>query len=981
MEIAQSDLTGLLQDLQAHDYAVLQLPIAAAPRIDRTSVHEALQGRENWQPEFPEFENDTMGRSFLQNKVSWLADAEDGLAEICKELVDFSEVVASITPDLGLPSNGRTRVMAHTACKDEDKKQLALPAQGIKVEASVLQDRLLFREQRKVCILHIVGGSDGTLTLHREGSDVPVKCEDGTTLVFRHDIFDYSFEPAQNQHALQVWLLRDPPGAVAMRGFDPKEAIKQIPPGPLYGTGNETVDVMAISVRDPGMINGPEDYWAMLSGGCDTIVRVPLERWDVEMYYTEESDVAGKGYVQHFGMLNDTQMAMFDNEFFNISAEEAKMIDPTQRNALEVGYDCLYRAGWTGESLRGAEMCASLGYAASEFVGNMAMRGKFGFSEHIYLQNNPSACASRLHFVFGMKGPVSTTETACSSSLSAVGLMHNNLRPVMPEQTKDMAAMRKQVKYGIATGSNGHFDPFYTVSLCGASMLSHVGRCFTFDQSADGFIRGEGCGSMAFRVSSKEDIARLAVLCGTCLNQDGRSASLTAPHGPSQQECIRHSLREAAIKPLDIQIQELHGTGTALGDPIEVGALRATMMKFEGQVRQHPLVKTSSKSNLGHTEISAGINGLMKCVLMGCYAASAPNLHLRLLNPHIDDAAYPVYFTPEYVDQGKETGFFGVSSFGFGGSNARGDIWCRAQAGHRNTSDDHKRQSFGCDRIHRCIDTFGSLTMPLPGVEVFETEHGDSTEGLSGEYTVGAKLQGKTEYFVVSSANGWSYGKMTWDASLKAHCYAIMMGEALCEQFQISCDGFDDLKIFPAKRLADQEAIVLGPGVAPCGHTWLINGRKDKVRPHTIYRIVLQWSEELRKKRVFWEPVEASGLPIKVVRHSYYIVASWTAYKPFEMVAVRKGELYEATVRIGIQDVEEFQFMRDADVLQAIYPAEKGGGSMVPVCGPDSDGSGKFWRIAGSTGDSWTIQLEVGFHGISVVVTGVRGLRKWSSTR
>eukprot|EP00434_Breviolum_minutum_P022945 symbB.v1.2.020241.t1/scaffold1693.1/size105633/11 len=578
------------------------------------------------------------------------------------------------------------------------------------------------------------------------------------------------------------------------------------------------------------------------------------------------------------------------------------MIDPTQRNALEVGYDCLYRAGWTGESLRGAEMCASLGYAASEFVGNMAMRGKFGFSEHIYLQNNPSACASRLHFVFGMKGPVSTTETACSSSLSAVGLMHNNLRPVMPEQTKDMAAMRKQVKYGIATGSNGHFDPFYTVSLCGASMLSHVGRCFTFDQSADGFIRGEGCGSMAFRVSSKEDIARLAVLCGTCLNQDGRSASLTAPHGPSQQECIRHSLREAAIKPLDIQIQELHGTGTALGDPIEVGALRATMMKFEGQVRQHPLVKTSSKSNLGHTEISAGINGLMKCVLMGCYAASAPNLHLRLLNPHIDDAAYPVYFTPEY-----ETGFFGVSSFGFGGSNARGDIWCRAQAGHRNTSDDHKRQSFGCDRIHRCIETFGSLTMPLPGVEVFETEHGDSTEGLSGEYTVGAKLQGKTD-----SANGWSYGKMTWDASLKAHCYAIMMGE----QFQISCDGFDDLKIFPAKRLADQEAIVLGPGVAPCGHTWLINGRKDKVRPHTIYRIVLQWSEELRKKRVFWELVEASGLPIKVVRHSYYIVASWTAYKPFEMVAVRKGELYEATVRIGIQDVEEFQFMRDADVLQ-----------------------------------------------------------------
>ncbi|CAL1150369.1 unnamed protein product [Cladocopium goreaui] len=226
MEIAPNDITALLQTLRAQDYAVLQLPIAVAPRIDRTSVHEALQGRERWQPEFPEFENDTMGRSFLQNKVSWLDDGDDGLADICKELVELAEVVASITPDLGLPSSGRTRVMAHTASTDEDKKQLALPAQGIKVEASVLQDRLLFREQRKVCILHIVGGSDGTLTLHREGSDIPVKCQDGMTLVFRHDIFDYSclvksraakpptavapgktsppgFEPVKDQHALQ----------------------------------------------------------------------------------------------------------------------------------------------------------------------------------------------------------------------------------------------------------------------------------------------------------------------------------------------------------------------------------------------------------------------------------------------------------------------------------------------------------------------------------------------------------------------------------------------------------------------------------------------------------------------------------------------------------------------------------------------------------------------------------------------------------
>lgn len=681
MDVKREDIAGVLEALQSRDYALLELPVAPDTR---QSAAEALRERKSWQPEFPELEHDTMGRTYLQNKVSWLGEAEENLGEICRALNVLAELTASIAPDLGFNGGSRTRIMAHGVSTEDDKKQLALPAQGIRVEASVLQDRLLFRDQRKVCIMHFVGGDEGTLTLHREGSeDLQVDCKDGLTLIFRHDVLDYSFHPAEGQFALQVWLLRDPdPGEMVIardRSFNAVEEQKKIPIGPLYGTGNETVDVMALSVRDPGNINGTEDYWAMLSGGCDTIIRVPLMRWDLELYFSPDSDAQsqGKGYIQHFGMLSDEQMAMFDNEFFNLSADEVKFLDPVQRNCLEVGYDCLFRAGWTKESLRGAELCTSYGYASSEY-SNMALRGQFGYDQNVVYQNAPAACASRMHFVFGMRGPTSTCETACSSSLSAVGLMHNYMRPVQPDQKDNLPAMRQQVRYGLAQGSNGHFDPFYTIALCGASMLSHTGRCYTFDQSADGFIRGEGCGAMTFRVSTREDIARLAVLCGTCLNQDGRSASLTAPHGPSQQECIRHSLREAGIKPLNIQIQELHGTGTALGDPIEVGALRATMMKFEGKVREHPLVKTSSKSNLGHTEMSAGINGLMKCVLMGCFAASAPNLHLRLLNPHIDDAAYPVYFNSEFVDQGKETGFFGVSSFGFGGSNARGDIWCRA---------------------------------------------------------------------------------------------------------------------------------------------------------------------------------------------------------------------------------------------------------------------------------------------------------------
>eukprot|EP00931_Biecheleriopsis_adriatica_P100613 TRINITY_DN75892_c0_g1_i1.p1 TRINITY_DN75892_c0_g1~~TRINITY_DN75892_c0_g1_i1.p1 ORF type:complete len:1229 (-),score=245.25 TRINITY_DN75892_c0_g1_i1:151-3837(-) len=978
MDIFQGELADTLQN---RHYSVVQLCSRPA---ERRSLAEMIRQTASWHGELPEFESDIMGRRFTKNKVAWLED-DNSFSKISEEMVHLANAVSAVTPRLGFMGRGRTRIMAHGASSEEDQKQLAVPGQGVPVAAVQLQERLAFREQRKLCIMSFIGASGGKLTLQRTGESVDISCQENQAVIFRHDLFDYSFDPAPDQFALQTWLLRDPfHGEVSLTDSAvaelASEELKKIPAGPLYGDCNETVDVISVSLRDPGMVNGPEDYWAMLSGGGDVVIKVPLTRWDLDLYYSEDTNELGKGYVRHFGLLSNEQMTMFDNEFFDIAYDQAKEIDPTQRNILEVGYDCLFRGGWTKQSLKGVEMASCWGYALSEFVNNTQLTGQRGFFPEMSVQSTSAAAASRMHYVFGMRGPVATTETACSSSLSAVCLTHVNLRPVMPDQKGNMAALRKQVKYGMASGSNGHFDPFYTIALCGASMLSHNGRCFTFDQSADGFIRGEGCGFMCMRVSDREDVSRLAILCGSCMNQDGRSASLTAPHGPSQQECIRHSLREGNIKPLDIQIQELHGTGTALGDPIEVGALRATMMKFEGVTRAHPLVKTSSKSNLGHTEMCAGINGLIKCVLMGANAVSAPNLHLRLLNPHIDDAAYPVYFNSEFVDQGKETGFLGVSSFGFGGSNARGDIWTRALAGPWNTSPSKERLSYGPDRIHRAIETFGKLTMPLPGVKCFEEEHGDSMEGFSGEYTVGSQLQGKMQYFVKSSANGWSYGKMTWDAASKSYSYAIMLGEAMKEQFQISCDGFDDLKIFPASQLAGQEARVLGPGTAPAGHTWMIDGCTDKVKPGTVYKITMSWDGETRRKRIMWEPVETSNLQLQVVRHSYYMVASWTSYRPFEMQAVRKGELYESVIRIGLSGCEEFQFMRDADTLQAIYPAEKGGySSSVPVRGPDPLGAGKYWRIDGVTGESFTIQLEIRLTGIFVSATSPRGKRHWSS--
>mmetsp|Transcript_56893 Transcript_56893/g.161497 ORF Transcript_56893/g.161497 Transcript_56893/m.161497 type:complete len:207 (+) Transcript_56893:3-623(+) len=195
---------------------------------------------------------------------------------------------------------------------------------------------------------------------------------------------------------------------------------------------------------------------------------------------------------------------------------------------------------------------------------------------------------------------------------------------------------------------------------------------------------------------------------GTNVNQDGRSASLSAPHGPSQQECIWGSLREANVIPNDIRIAELHGTGTALGDPIEVGALRGVMKARDG-----PICKTSAKCNMAHGEANAGMAGLVKCFMMLVHGVTPPNIHLLDLNPHIDTDGYPVYVASELCDLGTNSGYAGVSSFGFGGTNSRGDCWAETEKGqykHGSRTQLSKDESYyWIDKIMRQVGTAKEL--------------------------------------------------------------------------------------------------------------------------------------------------------------------------------------------------------------------------------------------------------------------------------
>jgi len=383
----------------------------------------------------------------------------------------------------------------------------------------------------------------------------------------------------------------------------------------------------------------------------------------------------------HGAFIGDQDIECFDNKFFGISEEDANMMAPKDRLTLEVGYETVHRAGYRRETLSGLNMGVYVGDSGSDWVGLLQISEAFnGLRANRWdFQLNAVTC-SRLSWIFDMVGPCGTAETACSSSLVAAGIAHMSMRTLMEDQRA--TGFNTGLKQALVVGVNTLVAQGGYIGLSGPGMLTHLGRCFTFDQSADGYARGEGVGGITLKYceSPEEGAGRLAMWIGSCINQDGRSASMTAPHGPSQQDVIRASMREAGLDPSMVTIAECHGTGTALGDPIEIGSLRGTMAKGRGTV---PLMTTSAKSNIGHLEAGAGMAGIIKCIMMLRFSAGAPNCHLNCFNPHLDISGFPIYFETEPTDFGANSGMTGVSSFGFGGTNARADLWGHAVKGPR----------------------------------------------------------------------------------------------------------------------------------------------------------------------------------------------------------------------------------------------------------------------------------------------------------
>jgi acyl transferase domain-containing protein len=323
----------------------------------------------------------------------------------------------------------------------------------------------------------------------------------------------------------------------------------------------EPIAIVGLGCRLPGA-SSPEAYWEILRNGVDAISEIPRERWSIDEYYDADPEAAGRMYVRHGGFLKDVDR--FDASFFGITPREASAMDPQQRLLMEVTWEALERAGIPPDSLMGQRGGVFIGISTSDYF-QLELRSVAAESIDAYLASGGcgSVAAGRLAYFLGLQGPAVAIDTACSSSLVAIHAACQSLRS--GEST-----------IAIAGGVSLMLVPELTINFCRARMLAADGRCKTFDKSADGYVRSEGCGVVVLkRLSDAVDAGDriLALVRGTAVNQDGRSSGLTVPNGPAQEAVIREALRAAGVKPAEVQYVEAHGTGTALGDPIEVQAL------------------------------------------------------------------------------------------------------------------------------------------------------------------------------------------------------------------------------------------------------------------------------------------------------------------------------------------------------------------------------------------------------------------------
>ncbi|MFE3655145.1 type I polyketide synthase [Streptomyces sp. NPDC059165] len=425
----------------------------------------------------------------------------------------------------------------------------------------------------------------------------------------------------------------------------------------LENSRQEGIAVTGIGTRLPGNVTGAASFWRLLKQGGETVTPVPADRWALDDFYDPDPEAIGRTPFRYGAFLQDA--SGFDPYFFGISPREAARMDPQQRIFLEVAWEALEDAGLTREGLRGSRTGV---FVAANQTDYLKLQLENPDEIDLYTAVGGAACIipNRLSYLLDLRGPSLTIDSACSSALLAVHLACQSLR------TGESSA-------AVVGGVNMIFSPSMAIAHSKGLPLAPDGRCKTFDARADGYARGEGVGVVVLKRLSDAvaDGDRIwSVIRGSAVNQDGLTNGLTAPNGRSQVAVLRQAIESARLSPSQVTLIEAHGTGTALGDPIEVEALDEVYgaRTDDGDGCALGSVKTS----VGHLEAAAGIAGLIKVALSIHHRAIPPLPNLEKLNPHISIDGSRLFIPTELQpwDVPDEHRHGAVSAFGAGGTNA-----------------------------------------------------------------------------------------------------------------------------------------------------------------------------------------------------------------------------------------------------------------------------------------------------------------------
>ncbi|NEQ81202.1 MAG: type I polyketide synthase [Moorea sp. SIO2I5] len=431
----------------------------------------------------------------------------------------------------------------------------------------------------------------------------------------------------------------------------------------------EAIAIIGMGCRFPGAKN-PEAFWELLCNGIDAITEVPASRWDNELFYDPDISKPGKTNSRWGGFME--QVDQFDAQFFGISPREAKSMDPQQRIMLELSWSCLEDSGYSPNELSGSQVGVFVG-ACNYDYDQLQHQDEKNIEGHTATGTYTCIIPNRISYFFNFHGPSVPVDTACSSSLVALHQAINAIK-------------EKECEMALVGGVSVLCTPTSYISFSQLGMLSPTGQCKTFDSQADGYVRGEGAGIILLKPLGKaiEDKDYIyGVIKGSAVNHGGKARTLTSPNVYAQAQVLRAAYTKANIYPNTVSYIETHGTGTPLGDPIEINGLKRSFRQLHQQ-HEFPLPEKpycglgTVKTNIGHLEAAAGIAGVIKVLLAMKHRKLPKIVNFEQLNPRIELDGSPFYIVHETQDWQQlktDAGEWiprraGVSSFGFGGVNA-----------------------------------------------------------------------------------------------------------------------------------------------------------------------------------------------------------------------------------------------------------------------------------------------------------------------